>query len=91
MLFLKNRQKQNVYRPLYTQTILDRALCDPPRMAERGADRRCLDKRILEIEAPENSMGHLRRANAPLFFGEVGMNAQHFKQPLYFVFSFIDY
>jgi hypothetical protein len=65
---------------------LDRALCDPLHIAERGANRRCLDKRILEIEVPENSMGHLRRANAPLFLGEVGINAYHFNAALAFPF-----
>jgi hypothetical protein len=38
----------------------------------------------LEIEVPENSMGHLRKANAPLFLGEVGINAYHFKAALAF-------
>jgi len=38
----------------------------------------------LEIEVPENIMGHLRKANAPLFLGEVGINAYHFKAALAF-------
>lgn len=77
MLSLKNGQIQNVLPASIHTNCLDRALCDPLHMEERGADCRCLDKRILEIEAPENSMGHLRKANAPLFLREVGMNAFH--------------